>query len=46
MLNSRWINEILVVMDNEAIYKTCQKWLDIRGPSYDNLNRSITKVIS
>merc|ERR1712241_596590 len=32
--------------DNEAIYEICQKWLDVKRPSYDNLNRLITKTIS
>merc|ERR1712026_379582 len=32
--------------DNEAIYEICQKKLDIKRPSYDNLNRLITKTIS
>merc|ERR1711994_202986 len=38
--------EVSVVLDNEAIYEICQKWLDRKRPSYDNLNRLITKTIS
>ena len=35
-----------MVLDNEAIYEICQKHLDVKRPSYDNLNRLITKTIS
>ena len=38
--------EMCVMMDNEAIYGLCQKWLDIERPSYENLNRLISKPIS
>ena len=38
--------EVSLVLDNEAIYEVCQKWLDVRRPSYENLNRLITKTIS
>eukprot|EP01083_Nonionella_stella_P113786 335722_1 len=33
-------------MDNEALYYICHKCLCIERPSYDNLNRFITKIIS
>merc|ERR1712045_831919 len=49
LLTTHWLldhTEISVVLDNEAIYEICQKWLDIRLPSYDNLNRLVTKTIS
>jgi len=49
LLSTHWLldhPEISVVLDNEAIYEICQKWLDVRRPSYDNLNRLITKTIS
>jgi tubulin alpha len=49
LLTTHWLldhTEISVVLDNEAIYEICQKWLDIKRPSYDNLNRLITKTIS
>ena len=38
--------ELSVVYDNEAIYEMCQKHLDVKRPSYDNMNRLITKNIS
>jgi tubulin alpha len=49
LLTTHWLldhTEVSVVLDNEAIYEICQKWLDRRRPSYDNLNRLITKTIS
>ena len=49
MLTTHWLldhTEISVVLDNEAIYEICQKWLDRKRPSYDNLNRLICKTIS
>jgi len=49
MLTTHWLldhTEVSVVLDNEAIYEICQKWLDRKRPSYDNLNRLITKTIS
>ena len=49
LLTTHWLldhTEISIVLDNEAIYEICQKWLDIKRPSYENLNRLITKVIS
>jgi len=49
LLTTHWLldhTEISVVLDNEAIYELCQKWLSIKRPSYDNLNRLITKTVS
>merc|ERR1711874_746487 len=49
LLTTHWLldhTEVSVVLDNEAIYEICQKWLDKKRPSYDNLNRLITKPIS
>jgi len=49
MLTTHWLldhTEVSLVVDNEAMYEICQKWLDIRRPSYTNLNRLITKTIS
>jgi len=49
LLSTHWLldhTEVSVVLDNEAIYEICQKWLDKKRPSYDNLNRLITKPIS
>jgi len=38
--------DINVVLDNEAIYEVCKKKLKISQPSYTNLNRIISQVIS
>jgi len=49
LLSTHWLTdyaEISVVLDNEAIYEICQKNLDIKRPSYDTLNRLISKSIS
>eukprot|EP01083_Nonionella_stella_P099564 279949_1 len=49
LLTTHWLldhTEVSVVLDNEAIYEVCQKHLDRKRPSYDNLNRLITKTIS
>ena len=48
LLSTHWLldhTEISVLLDNEGIYAICQKWLDIKRSSYDNLNRIISKVI-
>ncbi len=34
------------VIDNEAIYAICKKSLDIERPSYSNLNRLVSQVVS
>ena len=34
------------MMDNEAIYEICKRNLSIERPSYDNLNRLISQVVS
>jgi len=49
LLTTHWLldhTEVSLVLDNEAIYEICQKWLDVKRPSYENLNRLITKTIS
>jgi len=49
LLTTHWLldhTKISIVLDNEAIYELCQKRLDIKRPSYNNLNRLIAKVIS
>ena len=49
LLTTHWLldhTEISVVLDNEALYEICQKELDIKRPSYDNLNRLVCKSIS
>lgn len=38
--------DIVVQLDNEAIYDICKKALDIEKPSYRNLNRLISQTIS
>jgi len=49
MLSTHWLldhTEVSVLLDNEAIYSICQKQLDIKRPSYEDLNKIIAKVIS
>merc|ERR1712228_553197 len=49
LLSTHWLldhTEVSIVLDNEAIYAICQKQLDIKRPSYDQLNSIIAKVIS
>lgn len=38
--------DVVVLLDNEAIYNICQKSLDVERPTYTNLNRLISQVIS
>ncbi|KAL7612346.1 tubulin alpha-5 chain [Lactuca sativa] len=38
--------DVVVLLDNEAIYDICKRALDIERPSYRNLNRLISQVIS
>mmetsp|Transcript_26554 Transcript_26554/g.63016 ORF Transcript_26554/g.63016 Transcript_26554/m.63016 type:complete len:404 (-) Transcript_26554:226-1437(-) len=38
--------DVVVVLDNEAIYEICQRSLNIERPTYSNLNRLIAQVIS
>ena len=33
-------------MDNEALYEICQRYLDTKHPTYDDINRLIAKPIS
>jgi len=49
LLSTHWLldhTDVSLVLDNEAIYQICQKKLDIKKPSYSNLNRIIAKVVS
>jgi tubulin alpha len=49
LLSTHWLldhTEVSLLIDNEACYETCQKNLAIPRPSYENLNRLISKVIS
>ncbi|XP_060192759.1 tubulin alpha chain-like [Lycium barbarum] len=38
--------DVAILLDNEAIYDICRKSLDIERPTYTNLNRLISQVIS
>ncbi|KAH7440399.1 hypothetical protein KP509_04G105400 [Ceratopteris richardii] len=38
--------DMAVMLDNEAIYDICRRSLDIERPTYTNLNRLISQVIS
>jgi tubulin alpha len=38
--------DVSVLLDNEAIYDICRKSLDIERPTYTNLNRLISQIIS
>jgi len=49
LLSTHWLldhTDVSLVLDNEALYFICQKSLDIKKPSYENLNRIIAKVVS
>lgn len=38
--------DVAVMLDNEAIYDLCRRSLDIERPTYTNLNRLVTQVVS
>jgi len=38
--------DLVVMLDNEAIYDICRRQLNIEMPSYSNLNRLIAQVVS
>jgi tubulin alpha len=49
MLSTHWLldhTEVSLVLDNEAIYGICQKQLEQKRPSYNDLNKVISKVVS
>jgi len=49
LLSTHWLldhTDVSLVLDNEAIYDICQKKLDLKKPSYVNLNYLIAKVVS
>jgi len=49
LLSTHWLldhTEVSIVLDNEAVYNICNKALDLKTPTYDNLNRIIAKTIS
>ncbi|XP_027359386.1 tubulin alpha-3 chain-like [Abrus precatorius] len=39
-------SDVVVLLDNEAIYDICRRSLDIEKPTYTNLNRLISQIIS
>merc|ERR1739838_217083 len=49
LLSTHWLldhTDVSLVLDNEALYEICQKKLDIKKPSYMNLNKVVAKVTS
>ncbi|KAM5558971.1 hypothetical protein ABKV19_020564 [Rosa sericea] len=38
--------DVAVLLDNEAIYDICRRLLDIERPTYTNINRLVSQVIS
>ncbi|KAH0467628.1 hypothetical protein IEQ34_002661 [Dendrobium chrysotoxum] len=38
--------DVAILLDNEAIYDICRRSLDIERPTYTNLNRLISQIIS
>merc|ERR1711998_15007 len=38
--------DVAVMLDNEAVYDICRRCLDIERPTYTNLNRLVSQVIS
>merc|ERR1719471_1943723 len=49
LLSTHWLldhTDVSLVLDNEAIYDICSKNLEIKKPSYVNLNFLIAKVVS
>merc|ERR1711964_428043 len=49
LLSTHWLldhTEVSIVLDNEAVYGICNNSLDLKTPTYDNLNRIIAKTIS
>ncbi|KAJ7556994.1 hypothetical protein O6H91_05G107600 [Diphasiastrum complanatum] len=38
--------DVAVLLDNEAIYDICRRSLDIERPTYTNLNRLVSQIIS
>ena len=39
-------SDVAFMVDNEAIYDICRRNLDVERPSYTNLNRLISQVVS
>ena len=44
--NSMEHNDVSFMFDNEAIYDVCYKKLDVQRPTYTNLNRILSQIIS
>ncbi|VDK29577.1 unnamed protein product [Dibothriocephalus latus] len=40
------LSEVVFLMDNEAVWEICRRNLDIRRPSFTNINRILAQVIS
>ena len=38
--------DVAFLVDNEAIYDLCQRNLSVTRPSYNNLNRLISQIVS
>lgn len=39
-------SDVVVLLDNEAIYDICRRSLELERPNYTNLNRLISQIIS
>merc|ERR1712087_797014 len=49
LLSTHWLldhTDVSLILDNEALYYLATAKLDIKKPSYSNLNRIIAKVVS
>merc|ERR1711981_22878 len=49
LLSTHWLldhTDVSLVLDNEACYEICQTKLNLKKPSYSNLNNIIAKVVS
>jgi len=49
LIATHWLidhTDISIVLDNQALYQTCKKKLDLAKPSYGNVNGLIAKVAS
>jgi len=44
-LAESWV-DVSICLDNESLYEICQRNLDIKHPSFDNINRLIAKAVS
>merc|ERR1712113_646698 len=49
LLSTHWLldhTDVSLILDNEALYDICKSKLNIKQPSYHNLNNIICKVVS